>query len=224
MVHGTVGYFHERTRCSRRSSLITFGLSLLALGLLMLPATQRGARRLTRDSARFGFEGPEQYVRRITLEHRGSASTLSDVGQLATVAQSKKGGAPSPSRATVGQPRPRTRYEGSGDADQDLAMRSVSRMAGVPVFQSEELIIDRLVKPTYPPSLLEKNVEGKVTLQALVDTVGNVIEVQLINSTGETLFEKAAEEAVWLCRFRPYRAGGEASEVYAVFRFSFRIY
>ena len=161
MVHGTVGYFHERTRCSRRSSLITFGLSLLALGLLMLPATQRGARRLTRDSARFGFEGPEQYVRRITLEHRGSASTLSDVGQLATVAQSKKGGAPSPSRATVGQPRPRTRYEGSGDADQDLAMRSVSRMAGVPVFQSEELIIDRLVKPTYPPSLLEKNVEGR---------------------------------------------------------------
>jgi TonB family protein len=72
--------------------------------------------------------------------------------------------------------------------------------------------------------LLEKNVEGKVTVQALVDTVGNVVEVQLVTSTGEELFEKAAEEAVWLCRFRPYRAGGEVSEVYAVFRFSFRIY
>jgi TonB family protein len=135
-----------------------------------------------------------------------------------------KGGATPPSRARVGQPRPRKTFEGDGESAQDLAMRSVTRLTGVPVFQSEELVIDRLVKPEYPPSLLEKNVEGKVTLQALVDTVGNVVEVQLITSTGETLFEKAAEEAVWLCRFHPYRAGGEASEVYAVFRFSFRIY
>ncbi|HET9325707.1 MAG TPA: energy transducer TonB [Candidatus Eisenbacteria bacterium] len=225
MVHGTVGYFHERARCARRSSLITLGLSLLALGLLIMPATQRGARRLTKDSARFGFEGPEQYVRRITLEHRGSASTLSDVGQLSVSVQSKKGGGGRPSRATVGQPQPRHRFEGPGSSDADLSMRSVSRLAGVPVFQSEELVIDRLVKPTYPQALLDKNVEGKVTVQALVDTVGNVIEVQLVNSTGEALFEKAAEEAVWLCRFRPYRGGGgEASEVYAVFRFSFRIY
>jgi TonB family protein len=224
MVHGTVGYFHERARCARRSSLITLGLSIVLLGLMVFPATRKGARRLANDTVRFGFEGPEQYVRRITLEHRGQASTLSDVGQLALSAKGQKGGAASPSRATVGQPRPRRRFEGSGDADADFAARSVTRMAGVPVFQSEELVIDRLVKPTYPPSLLEQNVEGKVTLQALVDTVGNVIEVQLVNSTGEALFEKAAEEAVWLCRFRPYRAGGEASEVYAVFRFSFRIY
>src|SRR5262245_48450362 len=224
MVHGTGAYFLQRARCARRSSLITLGLSVVLLGLLILPATRKGARTIANDTVRFGFEGPEQYVRRITLEHRGQASTLSDVGQLALSAKSAKGGAATPSRARVGQPRPQRRFEGTGDADAEMAARSVSRLAGVPVFQSEELIIDRLVKPTYPPTLLEKNVEGKVTLQALVDTVGNVVEVQLVNSTGEVLFEKAAEEAVWLCRFRPYRAGGEASEVYAVFRFSFRIY
>lgn len=222
MDHGTAGYFHERSRCARRSSLITLGLSLLLLGLLLVPAPPI-VRRLTTETARFGFEGPDKFIRRITLENRGQASTLSDVGQLSVAVQTRKGG-PAPSRARVGQPRPQHRFEGAGESDADLAMRSVTRLAGVPVFQSEELVIDRLVKPSYPPSLLEKNVEGKVTLQALVDTVGNVIEVQLINSTGETLFEKAAEEAVWLCRFRPYRAAGEASEVYAVFRFSFRIY
>jgi TonB family protein len=94
----------------------------------------------------------------------------------------------------------------------------------VPVFQSEELIIDRLVKPDYPASLLARDVEGKVTVQALVDTVGQVVDVQVVASTGETLFEQAARDAVWQCRFRPYRRGGEASEVYAVFRFSFKIY
>ena len=224
MIHGVTGYFHERERCARRSSLLTLALSLVLFGLLVFPASPVLMRRLERDSARFGFEGPEQYVRRITLENRGQTSTLSDVGQLSLTASSRKGGAAPESRAHVGQPRPRRVHEGEGSAAEDLAMRAVTRIAGVPVFQSEELIIDRLVKPEYPASLLEKNVEGKVTLQALVDTVGNVVEVQLITSTGESLFEKAAEEAVWLCRFRPYRSAGEASEVYAVFRFSFRIY
>lgn len=223
MDHGTVGYFVERARCARRSSLIALVLSLAGLGLLIAPAPSL-VRRMATQTARFGFEGPDQYVRRITLENRGRTSTLADVGQLRLTSSSRKGGATSPSQARVGQPKPQPRFEGPGLSDEDRSMRSVSRLAGVPVFQSEELVIDRLIKPEYPPTLIERNIEGKVTLQALVDTVGNVIEVQLITSTGEALFERAAEEAVWLCRFRPYRSGGEASEVYAVFRFSFRIY
>jgi TonB family protein len=86
------------------------------------------------------------------------------------------------------------------------------------------LVIDRWVRPEYPRSLLERDIEGKVTLQALVDTVGQVVDVQVLTSTGENLFERAAEEAVRQCRFRPYRPGGEASEFYVVFPFSFRIY
>jgi TonB family protein len=222
MVHGVTGYFLERERCSRRSSLLTLALSVGALAFMAIPGPAL-VRRITRDSARMGFEGPEQYVRRITLENRGQSSTLADVGQLSLTASSHKGANPE-SRAHVGQPRPRPLRAGEGQSAEDLAMRAVNRIAGVPVFQSEELVIDRLVKPEYPPTLIEKNVEGKVTVQALVDTVGNVVEVQLLSSTGETLFEEAAEEAVRMCRFRPYRPGGEASEVYAVFRFSFRIY
>ena len=223
MVHGTAGFFLERARCARRSSLISLASSLVVLGLLVLPAP-KAVRRLATNTMRFGFEGPEQYIRRITLENRGRTSTLADVGQLAVATATRKGGATEASRARVGRLHPRARFAGPGPSDQEQAMRSISRIAGVPVFQSEELVIDRLIKPEYPAALLEKNVEGKVTLQALVDTVGNVVEVQLISSTGEEQFEKAAEEAVWLCRFRPFRAAGEASEVYAVFRFSFKIY
>ena len=40
----------------------------------------------------------------------------------------------------------------------------------------------------------------------------------------ERQLEVAAEKAVRQCRFRPYRVNGKLSEVYAVFRFSFRIY
>ncbi|TMQ73403.1 MAG: TonB family protein [Candidatus Eisenbacteria bacterium] len=203
MVHGTAGFFLERARCARRSSLISLASSLVVLGLLVLPAP-KAVRRLATNTMRFGFEGPEQYIRRITLENRGRTSTLADVGQLAVATATRKGGATEASRARVGRLHPRARFAGPGPSDQEQAMRSISRIAGVPVFQSE--------------------VEGKVTLQALVDTVGNVVEVQLISSTGEEQFEKAAEEAVWLCRFRPFRAAGEASEVYAVFRFSFKIY
>ncbi len=224
MVHGTDEYFVERARCSRRSSLISLALSLFGLGLLAFPAPSL-VRRVANDTARFGFEGPEQYVRRITLEHRGRTATLSDVGQLALAASARKGGANGAERARVGQPRPRAKLDGTGENEEDLAaMRSVSRIAGVPVFQSEELVIERLIKPEYPPDLLARNIEGKVTVQALVDTIGNVVEVQLVTSTGEPLFEKAAEEAVWLCRFRPFRPAGETSEVYAVFHFRFRIY
>jgi TonB family protein len=226
MVHGIAGYFRERARFERRASLLALAVSLTGLGALFLVRSPV-VRRALPESARFGFEGPEQFVRRITLDQvRGRTSTLADVGQLqASSASSRRGGrSPSPSRAKVGQPAPQHRYQGPGSTDSDLAQRSVSRLAGVPVFQSEELIIDRLVRPQYPPELLERNIEGKVMLQALVDTVGRVIEVQVLASTGEAQFELAAQDAVMQCRFRPFRPEGAASEIYAVFRFSFKIY
>jgi outer membrane biosynthesis protein TonB len=51
-----------------------------------------------------------------------------------------------------------------------------------------------------------------------------VVEVQLLASTGIQPFERSAQEAVWQFRFRPYRAAGTASEVYAIFTFAFRVY
>jgi TonB family protein len=224
MVHGTAGYFDERARFARRVSLLTLAVSLCGAGLLVALRVPQ-VRRALPDSTRFGFEGPEQYVRRITLDQfQGRVSTLADVGQLEPSAPARRGGARSPSRGRVGQPDPRPRFQGPGDADFDANQRSASRISGVPVFQSEELVIDRLVRPEYPRPLLDRNVEGKVTLQALVDTVGHVVEVQVLASTGETEFEEAAAAAVRQCLFRPYRPGGAAREVYAVFRFSFRIY
>ena len=223
MDHGIAGYFLECKRFQRRASLLTLALSVALLAFLWVGTTPP-LRKAMIDTSRFGFEGPEQYVRRVTLDQaRGHTATLADIGQIQPQTKSRRGGSARKARGEAGVPEPKQR-EGPGQDDDDLAMRSVSRTAGVPVFQSTELVIDRLVRPEYPPALLDKNIEGKVMVQALIDTVGNVIEVQVMASTGESQFETAAEEAVRQCRFRPYRPAGEASEIYAVFRFVFRIY
>lgn len=225
MVHGVTGYFLERARFERRVSVLTFVVSLGALGLLGLAHTPLAKTLLTR-TVRFGYEGPEQYVRRITIrQYEGASSALSDLGAVSPRFEKKGGGQAPTRRAGAGQPTPVAKVIGPGSADRDLIARSVARTANVPVVRSEDLVIDRLVKPSYPEILLAQNIEGKVMIQALVDTVGKVIDVQVMASTGERLFERAAEDAVWQCRFRPFRQAGESpTEVYAVFRFVFSIY
>ena len=225
MVHGVSGYFAERARFERRVSLLTMGVSLGCLVLLGLGHTSAGRKALT-NTTRFGYEGPDQYVRRITLrQYEGTSSTLSDVGEVAPRMERRGGADPAVRHGGRGKPTPRSRMSGPGSSERDLVVRSVARSANVPVVRSEELVIDHLVKPEYPEALLERNIEGKVMVQALVDTVGRVIDVQIMASTGERLFERAAEDAVWQCRFRPFRPGGMSpSEVYAVFRFVFSIY
>jgi TonB family protein len=223
MEHGVAGYFAEQARFQRRLSMCTLAASVAALfvlGLTRAPVV----RDLMKRTARFGYEGPDQYVRRIALrQYQGTSRTLSDLGNVAPRLE-RRGGARATRSSGEGNPQPKARASGPGSSDRDLIARSVSRSANVPIVRSEELVIDRLVKPQYPPPLLERNIEGKVMVQALIDTIGNVIDVQIMASTGESLFERAAEDAVWQCRFRPFRPDGEVSEVYAVFRFVFSIY
>ena len=224
MVHGVSGYFLERARFERRVALLTVAVSVVALGMLGLAHTKI-ARNITARTVRFGYEGPDEYVRRINIRQlEGTSNALSDLGAVSPRFE-RKGGASASRRMAAGRPTPAARVIGPGTSERDLIARSVMRSANVPVVRSEDLVIDRLVKPSYPEILLAQNVEGKVMVQALVDTVGKVIEVQIMASTGERLFERAAEDAVWQCRFRPFRPAGESpSEVYAVFRFVFSIY
>jgi TonB family protein len=226
MVHGISGYFHERARFERRLSLTTTGLSIALLGLLALARTPEGHRQLERALARFGYEGANQYVRRITLEQvSGSAPILRERGRIEPI-HVHKGGDPDARRTRNPNAIPESRppIRGPGLSNEELVARAISRIANVPVVRSEELVIDVLVRPTYPPALAEKNVEGRVTVQALIDTIGKVAEVTILSPSGEAQFDRAAEEAVWQCRFRPYKLAGITSEVYAVFRFSFRVY
>jgi TonB family protein len=230
MDHGTQLYFAERARNARRLSLIAglLGLALFAgLMLTLTPRFHRVVDRVLNDPTRFGFEGPEQYVRRITLtQPPGEAQTLRNLGAVLE-RSARRGGARTPvaSGTRAAEPATRSHVLGPGDAPEDLLARAFSRRADVPVMQSEDLIIEKLVRPAYPEHAYEHNIEGRVAVMALVDTNGRVVEVQVEAASDLARFEfgEAASDAVWRCVFRPYRSKGQVREVYAMFHFNFTI-
>lgn len=225
MQHGTQGYFLERARCARRTSLTTatVGLALVA-GLLAMrvPAVRDLMRR---QAMRFGFEGHEQYVRRIQLDTEPRPPLVTETGVTFRARQSLQGGRAEASRSRA-HARPETRPVRTGPGSADMDLMAIARQMHLdgPVFRSEELVIEKLVRPDYPEEAREKGLEGPVALIARVDEYGKVVGVDVVNSTGVPALERAATTAVWQCRFRPYTAGGRAMEIYAVFRFHFRLY
>jgi TonB family protein len=229
MMHGVQGFFAERTRAARRVALIAIGLAALLLAPLIaltLPQFRQPLRKLLRHTTRFGYEGPDQFVRRITLQQlQGSSRDLRELGAFET-RQARPGGAVRATRVDDPRAQPETRAKtvGPGQADAQMTTRAVSRLANVPVVQSEDLVIEHASKPIYPQAESERGIEGRVMVQALIDTGGRVVDVQLLASTGVGAFERSAAEAVWQYRFRPYHPAGVPREVYAIFRFVFRIY
>ena len=227
MTHGSQSYFAERARNGRRLSLIA-----ATLGLVLFAALRGGARlpavqKILNDPVRFGFEGQEQYVRRITLQAPpGRAQTLRDLGQVLE-RSARRGGAraPAPSGTKAAEPETRSNVVGPGLSPEELLARAFSRRADVPVMPSEDLIIEKLVRPAYPEHAYAHDIEGHVAVMALVDTNGRVVEVQVEASDpmARREFGEAASDAVWRCVFRPYRVKGMAREVYAMFHFSFTI-
>jgi len=226
MVHGIDFYFLERSRAARRVSLIAAGLGACGLALLFGVARTPPAQEALRKTASIGYEGEKHFMERVAL-NRSRVTTrdeLRDLGQIVTRRAQRGGEVTEIGRDRRARPHTRPQLEGPGDSERDLLARAMLRAANIPVLQSEELVIAHAVTPEYPETLREQNVEGKVTVQALIDTVGRVVDVEVVGGTGETLFEQAATTAVLQYRFLPYRIAGEAREVYAVVRFAFRIY
>ena len=235
MVHGSQRYFLERARFERRVSLLCAGVSLVALSFetaLLLPAVRHGVgERILGDPLhprRFGFEGPEQYVRRITLETSGPPGPRPGRPTiLYRSAQAVKGGRSQARPSDDPHARPDTRRPGVGAGESNEDLVAVARIiygGSGPVMRSEDFIVERMVRPEYPEGPLERNTEGLVALGAVVDTTGVVTRVDLVSSPGDRELEAAAIAAAKQYRFRPYRIAGRATEAYAIIRFDFKIY
>jgi TonB family protein len=67
--------------------------------------------------------------------------------------------------------------------------------------------IERQVNPIYPREALERRVEGRVLLRAVVMEDGTVHDLKVVN--GDPLLARAAMEAVAQGRHRPYRLNGK---------------
>jgi TonB family protein len=229
MNHGSTGYFVECLRFERRLSAITCALAALFLAPLLLsyaPMFRERAERM-RENLRFGVAGDQaRYVRRIRIEAApGPDAPLRDLGKVRSQV-SRKGGNPEPRAKTddeKAKPEFRPRIEGTGESFENLLARALARRSDIPVVPPDQLVIEKLVRPVYPEDARERNIEGKVSVLALVDTLGTVVDVDVVGGNHDSLV-KAAIAAVWQCRFQPYRVQGEAREVYVVMPFNFTIY
>ncbi len=226
---GIARYHAEWARFWRRLSLLAVLASVVfALPFLWLLRSP-SARRALDDPKRFGFLGDEQYVRRIQLTTlgapRGQRTESRMISPKVVPAGKRGGGKPaqvSDQGLTPARRTERFRPPGRGDSEEDILARAILRAGDTPLFQSRELVIAELVEPVYPAIARERGIEGKVAVLALVDTTGMVRQAEIVGSA-ERMLDRAAVNAVMQCRFEPYRVNGRAREVYAMFRFAFRL-
>lgn len=68
------------------------------------------------------------------------------------------------------------------------------------------------VAPVYPPEAKAKKISGTVVLEIVINTAGNVREIQLTKSVHELLDEQALR-AVRRWRYRPTKLDGKEVEV-----------
>ena len=221
--HGIDTYFGEFLANRRRLATVLLTVSgTLAIGVGI---AGRRATEALEDPKRFGFEGPKQWVERIRLEQMAEyeAPGLFQITYL--TAEAKKGGKKPRHISTDPQAIPVIEKKvGTGEDEQDLLAKARMLALDGPVIRSEELVIERLVRPDYPEEARDKNIEGIVELVALVDTTGSVEEIQIVGGTREPMLEHAAAKAILQCRYRPYRVRDEARRVWAAFRIAFSLY
>ena len=223
LTHGIDTYFGEFFANRRRVASVLLVVSG-TLAVVLAIAGRRATEALE-DPKRFGFEGPKQWVERVRLEQMATyeAPGLFQITYL--TAESKKGGRRPKHISTDPQAIPVIEKKvGTGEDEQDLLAKARMLALDGPVIRSEDLVIERLVRPDYPEEARDKNVEGIVELVALVDTTGSVEEIQIVGGSGEPMLEHAAAKAILQCRYRPYRVRDEARRVWAAFRIAFSLY
>ena len=76
--------------------------------------------------------------------------------------------------------------------------------------------------PTYPPAARQRHYEGRVLLEVLVDRRGRVEELQVAESSGHPMLDRAAASTVAGWRFEPGRRGDQpvATTVMVPIRFN----
>jgi protein TonB len=126
------------------------------------------------------------------------------------------------SRFAIDAPPGETGAEPIGDIE---ARGSTSQPLHVthPGPYSEAYVILRAVKPVYPEHERERDIEGAVTVELLVDTYGNVANASVLELVGPESFSKAALDAVRQFEFQPPVENGEPSTMWIKFVIKFRI-
>jgi periplasmic protein TonB len=108
------------------------------------------------------------------------------------------------------------RAQGTPAADQPLDEAAVE--------QKPLVLPNTCQPPTYPMQMRVARIEGRVTLQFVVDTLGHVEPrtIEVVQSS-HSLFSTAARRVVTTCRYHPARAGNRPVRVRVQMPYDFRI-
>lgn len=77
--------------------------------------------------------------------------------------------------------------------------------------------------PPYPESARWNREEGRVTLRLKVRADGKVVEVQMLESSGHPLLDRAARDTAWRWRLLPAQREGRAVDGVLVKTLEFRL-
>ena len=78
------------------------------------------------------------------------------------------------------------------------------------------------VQPEYPKEALDKGIEGKVLVEAVIDENGNVIDARIKYSDNE-IFNEAALAAMRKMKFKPAKRNGKPVKVRVIQPFTFKL-
>lgn len=76
-----------------------------------------------------------------------------------------------------------------------------------------------LPAPLYPPMAKTMQLQGRVSIQVLIDETGRVISAHAVD--GHPLFKQVSERAAYQARFSPTRLGDQAVKVSGVITYNF---
>jgi protein TonB len=88
-----------------------------------------------------------------------------------------------------------------------------------------EPILIKWVKPIYPDSARKAGIEGTVVVRVLIDTLGQVLEVQIQKPSGLNVgFEDAAFLAAKKCKWQPASYLGKKQQVWVAYPVKFSLH
>lgn len=219
--HGAFAHFQAVERARRRR----FGIALASLAVLVVAGFAVPARKpaWTQEAARrFGVQGPTRIVSEIQIRKpdEASESALGARAPIRAVALPAQSVSPEKTQSRRAGPAP-------GEAPPRLELSEAAgaqlRRADLPVVQSEDLVIESIMRPEYPHEARMQGLEAIVELVAFVDEKGRVRSVEVESNTGHEMFAEASRQAVRRCLFKPYVRDGRPTSVYAKFRFNFKL-
>jgi periplasmic protein TonB len=88
---------------------------------------------------------------------------------------------------------------------------------------TENYVLLNSVKPVYPQHERDLGIEGSVTVELLVDTVGNVAHADVLQLVGPESFSRAVLDAVRQFTFQPPVENGEPSTMWIKFVYTFHM-